>query len=185
LNKPLHVKRVSDIVSPYLGMTERNLARAFHEADAENAVLLLDEVDSFLQDRRQAQRSWEITAVNEMLVQMESFNGVFVASTNLMKGLDQAALRRFDLKLNFSYLKPVQAWALFQRYATVLNLPETGKSVIEESLKRMCKLTPGDFAAVARQARFCPIVDSETLLKALNNECMMKDGQSHTSIGFM
>jgi SpoVK/Ycf46/Vps4 family AAA+-type ATPase len=179
------VKRVSDIVSPYLGMTERNLAQAFYEADTENAVLLLDEVDSFLQDRRQAQRSWEITAVNEMLVQMESFNGVFVASTNLMKGLDQAALRRFDLKLNFSYLKPVQAWALFQRYATVLNLPETGKSIIEESLKRMSKLTPGDFAAVARQARFCPIVDGETLLKALNNECMMKDGQSQTSIGFM
>jgi hypothetical protein len=49
----------------------------------------------------------------------------------------------------------------------------------------MSKLTPGDFAAVARQARFCPIVDSETLLKALNNECMMKDGQTQTSIGFM
>jgi hypothetical protein len=79
----------------------------------------------------------------------------------------------------------VQAWALFQRYATVLNLPETGRSTIEEPLKRMSKLTPGDFAAVARQARFCPIVDSETLLKALNNECTMKDGQSHTSMGFM
>jgi hypothetical protein len=66
-----------------------------------------------------------------------------------------------------------------------LNLPETSKSITEEALKRVSKLTPGNFAAVARQARFRPIVDSNALLKALKNECMMKVGQPHTSIGFM
>lgn len=184
MDKPLHVKRVSDIVSPYIGKTERNLAQAFHEADTEKAVLLLDEVDSFLQDRRRAQRSWEITAVNEMLVQMESFKGVFVASTNLMEGLDQAALRRFDLKLNFSYLKPAQAWQLLQRYAAALNLPEPGEDV-EITLKRVSILTPGDFAAVARQAKFRPLEDAKAFVAALTEECKMKENSPRQAIGFM
>ena len=59
------------------------------------AILLIDEVDSFLQDRRHAQRSWELSGVNEMLTQMESYQGVFIGSTNLMSSLDSAALRRF------------------------------------------------------------------------------------------
>ena len=77
-----------------MGVTEKNLARAFAAAGEEQAVLLLDEVDSFLQERRKATQSWEITAVNEMLTQMEHYRGLFIASTNLMDDLDAAALRR-------------------------------------------------------------------------------------------
>src|SRR5690606_29155470 len=47
LEKPLMVRRVSDLVSPYVGVTEKNLARTFEKAGEEGAVLLLDEVDSF------------------------------------------------------------------------------------------------------------------------------------------
>lgn len=77
----------------------KNIASAFSEAERDNAVLLIDEVDSFLRDRRDAKASWEVTQVNEMLTQMEQFQGVLIASTNLIEGFDQAALRRFDLKL--------------------------------------------------------------------------------------
>jgi SpoVK/Ycf46/Vps4 family AAA+-type ATPase len=87
-----------------LGETEQNLARMFQDAAADNVVLLLDEADSFLQDRRGAERSWEVSQVNEMLTQMETFQGVFVASTNLMESLDQASLRRFDIKVKFDFL---------------------------------------------------------------------------------
>lgn len=59
-------------------------------------------------------RSWEVTQVNEMLTQMEAFEGVFIASTNLVKNLDAAAMRRFDVKMEFKPLKPDQAWWLFQ-----------------------------------------------------------------------
>lgn len=97
LGKPLLVRKVSDIASSYVGETEKNLARAFREAEIEKGVLLLDEVDSFLQDRRRANRNWEVTEVNEMLTQMECFGGVFVASTNLMEGLDAQAIT-FSIK---------------------------------------------------------------------------------------
>jgi hypothetical protein len=54
-------------------------------------VLLLDEADSFLQDRRGAQRTYEVTEVNEMLQGMERFNGIFICTTNL---LDRSTRRR-------------------------------------------------------------------------------------------
>lgn len=90
-------KRVSDIESCWVGVTEQNIADAFEEARKDGAVLLFDEADSFLLDRRSATRSWEMTKVNEFLQQMEVFPGVVACTTNLMDTLDQASLRRFDL----------------------------------------------------------------------------------------
>ena len=110
LDCPLHVKRASDLLSMWVGENEKNIANAFRQAEVEGALLLIDEVDGFLQDRRGAIRGWEVNLVNEMLSQMESFSGVFIASTNLMAGLDQAALRRFDLKVKFDFLRTDQAW---------------------------------------------------------------------------
>ena len=93
----------------WVGGSEKNIAKAFKDAVDDKALLLIDEVDSFLQNRQGASRSWEVTSVNEMLTQMEQFPGIFIASTNMMHGLDQAALRRFDLKVRFDYLLPEQA----------------------------------------------------------------------------
>ena len=180
---PLHAKRVSDIVSPFVGSTERNLARAFREADKMGAVLLLDEVDSFLQDRRGAQRSWEVTEVNEMLTQMESFSGVFIATTNLMDGLDQAALRRFDLKLRFGFLGPEQASALFVCQCQALQLATPSDSDLR-ALAGIAMLTPGDFAAAARQHRFRRLVSPAKLIDALVQECELKQGGGNRAIGF-
>jgi SpoVK/Ycf46/Vps4 family AAA+-type ATPase len=87
-DRPFILKKGSDLISKWVGGIEQNIANAFSEAKEEGAVLVFDEVDSFLQDRRGAKNSWEVTQVNEMLVQMENFNGIFIATTNLMSGLD-------------------------------------------------------------------------------------------------
>lgn len=180
---PLMVKRASDLMSMWLGEQEKNIARAFRQAEQEGALLLIDEVDSFLQDRRGAQHSWEVSGVNEMLTQMESFSGVFVASTNLMRGLDQAALRRFDLKVCFDFLQPEQARELFHRYCGQLGiaLPEPVQLC---SLMRIKNLTPGDFAAVARRGRFAALDTPAALLGALESECAVKEG-TKSAVGFI
>src|SRR5690606_6356820 len=108
--------------SPYVGMAEKHIAAMFREADLECAVLLLDEADSLLQDRRGAERSWEVTQVNEMLTQMENFHGIFIASTNLMDSLDEAAMRRFDVKVRFDYLSKAQAQEMLERLASKLEI---------------------------------------------------------------
>jgi SpoVK/Ycf46/Vps4 family AAA+-type ATPase len=179
---PLTVKRASDLMSMWVGGSEKNIATAFRDAEHEGALLLIDEVDSFLQDRRQAQKAWEVTLVNEMLTQMESIPGVFIASTNLMEGLDQAALRRFDLKVKFDYLKPDQAAELLRRYCVELSWP-TPPSDVSTRISRLTALTPGDFAAVMRQHRFRPMGSAAALVNALEAECALKQGTKR-AIGF-
>lgn len=183
LDSPLLVKRASDLMSPYVGENEQNIARAFRQAAQDGALLLIDEVDSFLQDRRGAQRGWEVSLVNEVLIQMESFPGVFVASTNLMSGLDQAALRRFDLKVKFDFLRPEQAWELLRRHCAQLSFPTPQPDLLAR-VTRLERLTPGDFAAVLRQHRFRPIESSAAMVSALESECAVKDG-GKASIGFL
>lgn len=169
-------------MSKWVGESEKNMAQAFHQAAQDGALLLIDEVDSFLQDRRRAQSNWEVSMVNEMLTQMESFSGVFIASTNLMEGLDQAALRRFDLKVKFDFLRPEQAGELMRRYCKQLDLPQP-RSELLMGVMRLKRLTPGDFAAVLRQHRFRPIESPAALVSALEAECAVKEGD-RASIGF-
>jgi len=104
LDMPLLLKQGSDLLNPYVVRTEQNIAQAFEQAKADNALLVLDEVDTLLFSREGTNRSWERSQVNEMLTQIERFEGVMVVSTNLIEVLDPAALRRFDLKLKFDYL---------------------------------------------------------------------------------
>lgn len=184
LGKPLHVKRASDLISMWVGETEKNLAKAFAHAEEADALLLIDEVDTFLQNREGAQRSWEVSQVNEMLTQMESFGGVFIASTNLMAGLDSAALRRFDLKLKFGYLKTPQAQQLLQRHCQHMGLSEPTPQD-RQALAVLGQLTPGDYAAVVRQSRLRPIQSASHMVQALAEECALKPGAKTRSIGFI
>ena len=184
LGKPLHVKRASDLISMWVGETEKNLAKAFAQAEEADALLLIDEVDTFLQNREGAQRSWEVSQVNEMLTQMESFGGVFIASTNLMAGLDSAALRRFDLKLKFDYLQTPQALQLLQRHCQHMGLSEPTPQD-RQTLAALTQLTPGDYAAVVRQSRLRPIQSASHMVQALAEECALKPGAKNRSIGFV
>ena len=190
VRQDLHVARqhhqlgafaLDDLQLPCLGL--RLVGLGHREAEDCGALLLIDEVDSFLQDRQGAQRSWDVSQVNEMLTQMESFAGVFIASTNLIDGLDPAALRRFDLKVKLDFLRADQAWALLQRHCAQLVLPAPGAAE-QASLARLKRLTPGDFAAVLRQSRFVPVTSAAALVAGLEGECGLKrDGRA--AIGFV
>lgn len=182
LNTSLITKRASDIVSPYVGQTERNMANLFNEAKSESAVLVLDEVDSFLRDRGAAQRSWEVSAVNEILVQMENFSGIFVASTNSMQDLDSAALRRFDFKIEFGYLKMHQAIILLNDLAKQLGISLSETEL--QKVKHLTMLTPGDFANVSRQAKIMSISSGSDIIQRLEDECMAKPNFSLKVYGF-
>lgn len=174
LDVPLLVKRGSDLMSMWVGGTEENIAECFRQAETEGAILLIDEIEGFLQDRREAKRSWEITGVNEMLTQMESFPGVFIASTNLVDNLDQASLRRFDLKIKFDFLLSRQSRALLESCCHTLNLdaPDNG---LAARLGRLHNLTPGDFATVMRRRRFMPVCSAAEIMTALEEECSLKE----------
>ena len=150
INMPLIVKRASDILSMWVGEAEKNIAEMFSEAREQSAVLVLDEADSFLADRRDAQRSWEVSQVNEFLTQIEAFEGIFVCTTNLMDKLDQASLRRFSFKVKFDYLTSDQRWGMFNSELSRLGNSEVSIASYEKHVRLLENLTPGDFSVVAR-----------------------------------
>ncbi|MCW5827871.1 MAG: ATP-binding protein [Deltaproteobacteria bacterium] len=136
-------KRASDLLSMWVGGSEKNIAAAFRHARDEEAFLVFDEADSLLQDRNLAQRSWEVTQVNEMLTWMESHDWPFACTTNFSDRLDAASLRRFTFKVTLKFMSPEQCRAAFRLYFGTE--PPDG-SVLPPNL------TPGDFALVHRKA---------------------------------
>ena len=184
LDCPLMSKKVSDLMSPYVGMTEKNIANAFEQAQRDNAILLIDECDSFLSDRRYAKQSWEVTQVNEMLTQMENFEGIFIASTNLMDNLDPATLRRFDLKVRFNYLNTAQVQQLFLQLSAKLKLGHVDSMVLQQ-LSQLHNLSLGDFATIKRQQRLQPCQSNLQLLDLLCRESELKADGKKQKIGFL
>ena len=183
LGRPHLSYKASDLMGPYLGQTERNVAAAFVKAKKQGAVLQLDEVDTFLQDRSRAVRNWEVSQVNEMLTQMEQFDGVFIASTNLFENLDEASLRRFDIAMKFDYLKPESASILFLKLCESL-----GMSVSEDSLTElagMTNLTPGDFTQLRRAQTIDTSSSSSELVAQLRSSVALKRNSRRNEIGFL
>lgn len=174
LDRPLKVKRASDLLSKWLGGTEAKIADAFAEARDEGAVLLFDEADSLLLDRADAQRSWEITQVNEMLTWMDSHPLPFVAATNFARRLDPAALRRFVFKIALKALSPEAAARAFAHF---FGRPAPA------GLAGVAGLTPGDFAVVKRQLRFREAARPEEVVALLAAEARAKPEQAGR-IGF-
>ena len=168
-------KRASDLMSMWVGGTEQQIAEAFAEARAEGSILVFDEADSLLADRRGAVRSWEVSQVNEMLTWMESHPLPFACTTNFGENLDPATLRRFTFKIALDYLAPVQSRAAFRIYF--------GTEVPTE-VENLANLTPGDFAVVRRKAEILGhLKDAKALAQLLAAECEAKPDHRR-KIGF-
>lgn len=167
-------KRVSDLMSKWVGETEQNIAKAFAEARSKKAMLIFDEADSFLQTRNNAGRSWEISQVNEMLTQMEAHEYPFVCTTNLLGTLDEASLRRFTFKIKFDFMTVEQANLAFEDFFGIKNPKINIKG-----------LTAGDFATVKKKADFLNITDKDELIKMLADEVKIKKSETlKCTIGF-
>jgi len=186
LTRPLLIKQASDLMSKFVGETEQNMAAMFKEAEAEQSVLLLDEADSFLQDRRGAQRNYEVSEVNEMLQGMERFNGIFICTTNLLDRIDQAALRRFAFKIKFLPLTRTQRETMFVTEALGGDAGQLNPELAARLLK-LEQLCPGDFAAVKRQAEILDVlIEPDEFMAQLEAEHRIKpEVRDARSMGFV
>ncbi len=175
LGRELMVRRASDILSKWVGQTEQNIAAVFAEAEAKEAVLVIDEADSFIFTRDIAQHSWETTQVNEFLTQMERYRGLLICTTNRFAGLDDASIRRFNQKIGFDFLTVQGTEIFYDRFCTPL-----AGSVLDASnrdrLRNIRDLAPGDFKIV--RDRYCFFkpeeLSHEMLVAALEGEALTK-----------
>ena len=182
LGKRVIVKMGADILGKYVGENEKNIRAAFREAEAENAILFFDEVDSLLQSRENAHASWEVSQVNQLLHDLEESRVVVVCATNFLKSLDPAVLRRFSFKVEFRALDDEGKKLFFERIFKSELTPEE-----KADLSRIPNLCPGDFRAVKESLRFLgEDVTNEELLAGLREESEVKPKSldDTTPIGF-
>ncbi len=176
LDKEILVKRGSDILSSWVGGTEQNIREAFDEAIEKDAILLFDESDFLLGSRDRAVHSWEISQVNEFLTAMETFRGIQIYTTNRLSDLDAATFRRFDHKVEFGYLEP-EGIVVFYRKILQPLLGFELKNELENQLKGITGLTPGDFKVVLTKFRFKSRgeISHKALIEALREEARVKE----------
>ncbi|MDR1830570.1 MAG: AAA family ATPase [Candidatus Fibromonas sp.] len=168
------------ISSCYVGETEKRLAEAFEEASKEGALLFIDEADSLISDRRNANHSWETTQINEFLIQLENCKCLVVCSTNFQGKLDAASNRRFHFHLRFDYLKKDGILKMAQNF-----FPEFEQERWGELCNLEC-LAPGDFYAVHKRLQWLPKNELSVSLvtKELREVAFAKEPYGNRRIGF-
>jgi transitional endoplasmic reticulum ATPase len=132
-------------------------------------------------------RSWETSFTNEFLTQMERFNGILICTTNRLKDLDSASIRRFNHKIEFRYLT-MKGSMIFYNLFLASFTSEGVNDKLEDALSQMTTLTPGDFRVVRDRYSFAnkEDINHDELILALQDECRVKETYlpSRKGIGF-
>lgn len=153
LQQDLYHIDLSQIVSKYIGETEKNLRRVFDAAEEAGAVLLFDEADALFGKRSEVKDSHDRYAnieVSYLLQRMEAYQGVTLLTSNLRSALDSAFLRRIRFIVQFPFPDAAQRVELWQR-AFPAATPTQGLSI--EKLARL-SVTGGQIRNIALGAAF-------------------------------
>jgi vesicle-fusing ATPase len=97
---------LSQVVSKYIGETEKNLRRVFDAAETAGAVLLFDEADALFGKRSEVKDSHDRYAnieVSYLLQRMEAYRGLAILTTNMKQALDPAFMRRIRFVVQFPF----------------------------------------------------------------------------------
>lgn len=108
-------------------------------------------------------KSWEMSLVNEMLLQLENYDGIFIASTNYIQNLDKAIIRRFDIKMKFKALKEEKLLQTFKFFAEKLELEKISDE-IKHKLLKLDNICLGDFTLILRQNKIFKVKNLDDFL---------------------
>lgn len=118
LEKMMYVVNLGAIVSSKLGETSKNLSKLFRQASAEDCIIFLDEFDSIGKVRDYSQDHGEMKRVVNTILQLFDYlpqDSIVVAATNQMQMIDEALLRRFDLKISLGLPTKAQIQELVEK----------------------------------------------------------------------
>ena len=106
LNIEIYKVDLSQVVSKYIGETEKNLGELFNEAKKSNVILFFDETDALLGKRTEVKDSHDKNANLEtsyLLQKMEEYDGITIMTTNYLENIDQAFFRRISYVIHFPF----------------------------------------------------------------------------------
>lgn len=108
---------VSQVVSKYIGETEKNLEQVFTEAETSNAILFFDEADALFGKRSEVKDAHDRYAnveIGYLLQRMEEYDGIVILATNLNQNIDEAFLRRLHFNVTFPFPDKEQRKRIWQ-----------------------------------------------------------------------
>lgn len=118
LNMEMYKINISQIVSKYIGETEKNLQAVFTEAKRSNCVLFFDECDALFGKRSEVKDAHDRNAnveVAYLLQQIEEYDGVCILATNLIGNIDEAFMRRITYVIRFPFPDPAMREEIYRR----------------------------------------------------------------------
>lgn len=153
---------LSQVVSKYIGETEKNLARIFDAADDGSAVLLFDEADALFGKRSETKDSHDRYAnieVGYLLQRIEAYRGVALLTSNFRSAIDKAFLRRFRFLVEFPFPDATMRAAIWRRMFP----PEMPSQGLDFAALAKLHVPGGNIRTIALNAAFlaaderCPV----------------------------
>ncbi|HET6976761.1 MAG TPA: AAA family ATPase [Pyrinomonadaceae bacterium] len=144
---------LSQVVSKYIGETEKNLRRVFDAAEEGGAILLFDEADALFGKRTEVRDSHDRYAnieVSYLLQRMESYRGLAILTTNMKSVLDTAFLRRIRFIVHFPFPDMVQRAEIWRRIFPT----ETPTENLDNSKLARLNVAGGNIRNIALHAAF-------------------------------
>jgi len=167
---------LSLVVSKYIGETEKNLDRIFHEAETSNAILFFDEADALFGKRSEVRDSHDRYANIEiayLLQKMEEYEGVVILATNLRKNLDEAFQRRMHFSVDFPFPEEEHRRRIWGKvFPPAAPLTEDADL---DFMARSFRITGGNIKNIALASAFLAaadgrVIDIEHLVRATKRE---------------
>jgi hypothetical protein len=162
LGLDLFVIDLSQVISKYIGETEKNLRRVFDAAEGGGALLLFDEADALFGKRSEIKDSHDRYAnieVSYLLMRMESYRGLAILTTNMKKALDTAFLRRIRFVVDFPFPGAAERAEIWRRVIPA----ETPTDGIDPQLLAQLTVAGGSIRNVALSAAFLAAEESAPL----------------------
>ena len=174
---------LSQVISKYIGETEKNLSNIFDQAEHRNWILFFDEADSLFGARTQTNNSNDRAANQEisyLLQRVEDFPGIVILASNLKSNIDEAFARRFQNSIYFPLPEPEERKRL---WSNIFSKKATLKDDVDlDKFAEKYELAGGALTNVARYAALCAAqknrskICNEDIVRALTKE-LHKEGK--------
>lgn len=172
LGRPLHIVDVSQLVSKYVGETEKHIDETLSEAEFSGAALLFDEADGLFTTRVEkassAGEQFSNMVVGYLLQRMERHDGLIMLATNLAQSIDDAFMRRFLFRVEFPLPDAAERWQIWER----LLAGRGARDVEYGALGRDYRLSGGEIRNAAMKAIFLADRRDAPLDQALAEEAV-------------
>lgn len=177
LNKDVYRIDLSQVVSKYIGETEKNLEKVFVKAENKNWILFFDEADALFGKRTNVQNSHDRYAnqeVSYLLQRIEDYPGLLILASNLKSNMDDAFLRRFHTIIHFSVPNAAERLHLWEKAFPASYKPEPAISLSQLAdkyeLNGAAILNIIHYASLQTASRSDKYIRNDDLVEAIRKE---------------